>query len=233
MTDMLYHAATVILPVIVAIVFHEVAHGYAAWALGDPTAHERRRLSLNPLRHVDPVGTVLLPGALKLMGLPVFGWARPVPVTYARLRRPKRDMALVAAAGPATNALLAVLAAVALGLLLRWNAHGVTDDAATRFVAENLQNFVVINLFLGVFNLLPLPPFDGSRILRGVLPMAGARTLDRIEPYGIALFMGVFIVLPWLVPGLHVVDRLIAPPVDWLLERLDLLVQAVAGGASA
>lgn len=229
MNETLYLAATLILPIIFAIVFHEVAHGYAARALGDPTAHERGRLSLNPLRHIDPFGTLILPAMLKLAGLPVFGWAKPVPIGYARLRHPKRDMALVAAAGPASNIVLAMLAAVALGLLARASDTQPQPGAGVQFVADNLQNFLMVNLFLAVFNLLPLPPFDGSRILRGVLPRGGVRLLDRIEPIGIPLFFAVFIILPWLVPGLHIVDRLIGPPFEWLYDQFQHLAMMVAG----
>ncbi|MEO0033342.1 MAG: hypothetical protein RIS94_3100 [Pseudomonadota bacterium] len=229
MNDTLYQAATLVLPMIFAIVFHEVAHGLAARALGDPTAHERGRLSLNPLRHVDPFGTLILPGALKLMGLPVFGWAKPVPVTYWRLNNPKRDMAFVAAAGPATNLVLAVLAAVGIGLLVRLSDLDTTPGAVTLFVADNLKNFLVINIFLAVFNLLPLPPFDGSRILRGLLPAGGVRVLDRIEPMGIPLFFLIFVILPSLVPGLHLVDRVILPPISWLLDQFQHIAVLVAG----
>lgn len=229
MTDTLYLIATLVVPMVFAIVFHEVAHGWAARLLGDPTAYERGRLSLNPLRHVDPMGTLILPGLLKLMGLPVFGWAKPVPVSYARLRRPKRDMALVAAAGPLTNFVLAGLAAAAFGLLLRAVDPQAPPGAGVLFAADNLKNFIAINVFLGTFNLLPLPPFDGSRIVRGLAPAAGVRLLDRIEPVGIPLFMAVFIVLPWLFPGLHIIDRLIGPPMEWMLGLFEHIVALVAG----
>ncbi|MDF8335028.1 site-2 protease family protein [Novosphingobium cyanobacteriorum] len=234
MNDTLYTAATLVLPMIFAIVFHEVSHGYAARALGDGTAQERGRLSLNPLRHIDPFGTIILPGILKLSGLPVFGWAKPVPVNYGRLRTPKRDMALVAAAGPASNIVLALLTAVALGLLVRSvDYQSGAPGLGIQFLAENLQNFLVVNLFLALFNLLPLPPFDGSRILRGVLPRGGVRLLDRIEPIGIPLFFAVFVILPWLVPGLHIVDRIILPPVGWLLDHFVALASWIAGADPA
>ena len=174
-----YLIATLVVPMVFAIVLHEIAHGWAARMLGDPTAYERGRLSLNPLKHVDPMGTLILPGTLKLLGLPVFGWAKPVPVSYARLRNPKRDMAFVAAAGPLTNFVLAALSAVAFGLLLRGVDPQGTPGWGTLFVADNLKNFIAINVFLGTFNLLPLPPFDGSRIVRGLSPAAGVRLLDR------------------------------------------------------
>ncbi|WP_225206489.1 site-2 protease family protein [Novosphingobium huizhouense] len=229
MNSTLYSVATLVVPLVFAIVFHEVAHGWMARALGDPTAHERRRLSLNPLRHVDPVGTIILPGALKLMGLPVFGWAKPVPVNYRRLNNPKRDMAFVGAAGPVTNFVLALLAAVALGLLVRVADTQAEPGFWLRFAADNLQNFILINAFLGMFNLIPLPPFDGSRILRGLLPMSGARVMDRIEPYGILVFMGIFLVLPYLVPGLRLVDRIVLPPVQWLVEQYQHVAAWAAG----
>lgn len=229
MTNPFYVAATVIVPMVFAIVLHEIAHGWAARLLGDPTAYERGRLSLNPLRHVDPMGTLILPGMLKLLGLPVFGWAKPVPVSYARLRNPKRDMAFVAAAGPLTNFVLAALSAVAFGLLLRQLDPQAAPGPTTMFVVENLKNFIAINVFLGTFNLLPLPPFDGSRIVRGLSPAAGVRLLDRIEPIGIPLFMAVFIVLPWLFPGLHIVDRVIGPPMEWMLDQFGRIVTLAAG----
>ncbi|WP_421838525.1 site-2 protease family protein [Novosphingobium sp.] len=229
MTNPFYVAATVIVPMVFAIVLHEIAHGWAARLLGDPTAYERGRLSLNPLRHVDPMGTLILPGMLKLLGLPVFGWAKPVPVSYARLRNPKRDMAFVAAAGPLTNFVLAALSAVAFGLLLRQLDPQAAPGPTTMFVVDNLKNFIAINVFLGTFNLLPLPPFDGSRIVRGLAPAAGVRLLDRIEPIGIPLFMAVFIVLPWLFPGLHIVDRVVGPPMEWMLNQFEHIVALVAG----
>ncbi|WP_353227178.1 site-2 protease family protein [Novosphingobium sp.] len=233
MNQTLYDASTIILPLIFAIVFHEVAHGRMARLLGDPTASERGRLSLNPLRHVDPFGTIILPGALHLAGLPVFGWAKPVPVDYRRLRHPKRDMALVGAAGPVTNFVLAALSAVAIGLLARTLGPQATPSAGLTFAFDNLRNFIEFNCFLGMFNLLPLPPFDGSRILRGIAPWPLVRLLDRIEPYGMIVFAVIFVVLPQVAPSLHLVDRVLLPPVGWLLSQFAALASLVAGPGAA
>ena len=228
MDGTLYQAAALIVPLVIAIVFHEVAHGWVANALGDPTAKERRRLSLNPLRHVDPVGTVLVPGALKLMGGPVFGWAKPVPVIKERLRNPRFGMMAVAAAGPASNLLMAIVGAVALGLLV--GAVGNQQPADwTRFVALNLQNFLLINIFLALFNLLPIPPFDGSHIVEGLMPRSMARSYERLRPLGFPLILILLIVLPWLIPSFDPVGRVVVPPVEWVAERYLDLTRAVAG----
>jgi Zn-dependent protease len=233
MNATLYEAATFVLPVIFAIVFHEVAHGLVARSLGDATASERGRLSLNPLRHVDPFGTIILPGLLTLAHAPPFGWAKPVPVDYNRLGHPKRDMALVGAAGPASNFVLAGLTAVVIGLLARALGPNVRIGTGLAFVIANLENFVLVNCSLGMFNLLPLPPFDGSRILRGFLPWSGARLLDRIEPFGIIVFAVIFVVLPQAFPSLHLLDRFLIPPVAWLLDQFGALSSFVAGPAAA
>ena len=177
MNDTLYSLATVAIPMIVAIVFHEVAHGRMARLLGDHTAQDMGRLSFNPLRHVDPVGTVFLPGMLALAHAPVFGWAKPVPVDVRGLPHPRRAMMLVGAAGPAMNFALAVVAALGLGVMARL-APGA--GAVAQFVAANLVNFLAINLFLACFNLLPLPPFDGSHIVEGLLPRRAAQAYARL-----------------------------------------------------
>jgi Zn-dependent protease len=229
MTNPLYEGATIIVPLIFAIVFHEVAHGAVARMLGDPTASQRGRLSLNPLRHVDPFGTIILPGLLALVHAPVFGWAKPVPVDYNRLGHPKRDMAIVGAAGPMSNFILAALSAIAIGLIARSVGPDAEPGPGLTFLLDNLDNFILFNCFLGMFNLLPLPPFDGSRILRGFLPWPAARMLDRIEPYGIIVFALVFIVVPQVFPALHLVDRFLLPPVGWLLQQLGALSSVVAG----
>ena len=228
MNETIYNAAALIVPLIVAIVFHEVSHGWVANMLGDPTAKERRRLSLNPLRHVDPIGTVVLPGLLALVKAPVFGWAKPVPVIKQRLRNPRFGMMAVAAAGPGSNLVLAAVGAVLLGLLVR----GVGDAQPVeplRFIALNLSNFLSINIFLALFNLLPIPPFDGSHIVEGLLPPRAAEVYDRLRPFGFPLVFILLIGLPYLIPGFDLVSRVVLPPVQWLGNHYYALAEAVAG----
>jgi Zn-dependent protease len=222
--------ALVLIPcLVVAIVFHEVAHGYSALLLGDTTARDQHRLTLNPIRHVDPIGTLLVPGMLALAGAPVFGWAKPVPVRQDRLNNPRYGMMAVAAAGPATNFVLAAVGAIALGLL----APSVAPQAgeAPGLLAQGLFYFILINLFLGIFNLLPIPPFDGSHIVEGLLPPSLARNYRRLRPYGMLLFVGL-VALTWFAPQWGVLENTIGPPVNWALEKYLSLASAIAGKAS-
>lgn len=228
MTDTIYQAAALIIPLVLAIVFHEVAHGWTARALGDPTAAELNRLSLNPLRHVDPVGTILVPGMLKLAGLPVFGWAKPVPVIAERMRNPRVGMMLVAVAGPGMNLLMALLGAVALGLLVA-PYRDAEPTGVTAFVMLNLINFLAINVFLALFNLLPIPPFDGSHVVEGLLPRRAAAVYAASRPYAFFLMVGLLVVLPTIAPELDVVRRFLLPPVDWTMDQYLAVVKAVAG----
>jgi Zn-dependent protease len=228
MNDAIFQVAALVLPLIFAIVFHEVAHGWTARALGDPTAAEMKRLSLNPLRHVDPIGTIVLPGFLKLVGAPVFGWAKPVPVNFRRLRNPRLGMMVVAAAGPGSNLVLAALAAVGMGLLARAFAGGEEPSLFWLFIAANLQNFLLINIFLALFNLLPIPPFDGSHIVEGLLPRRAAAHYARLRPYGFPLLFILLLVIPWLFPGLGVVERIVLPPVEWAHDVFIGIVKAIA-----
>jgi Zn-dependent protease len=229
MTGTLFQILALAPALVFAIVFHEVAHGWTALALGDPTAKERRRLSLNPLRHVDPVGTLVVPGVLLLAGAPAFGWAKPVPVIQQRLRNPRVGMMAVAAAGPLTNLVMAAFGAVAIGLL----AHGGNppDGSFGGYVLLALSYFVLINVFLAFFNLLPIPPFDGSHILEGLLPRSWASVYRRLRPVGMVLFLGL-VALSWYGPTSGVLGHVIGPPVDWMIGRFDALAGLVAGNNS-
>ncbi len=189
-----FTASVWVLPVLIAVTFHEAAHGWTAWRLGDDTAHRMGRVTVNPLRHIDPFGTVLLPGLMLFAsgGRMMFGFAKPVPVNFAALRRPRRDMVLVALAGPGSNMALALLSAAALHLL------ALLPEDLYQWVGYNLVNSVRINLLLCVFNMLPIPPLDGGRVAVGLLPGALARRLARLERLGMVIILfGVFI-LPWI-----------------------------------
>jgi Zn-dependent protease len=212
--NMVYQIAVWLVPLVIAIVFHEVAHGLVARRLGDPTAEERGRLSFNPIRHIDPFGTVILPLILAVTHAgAIFGWARPVPVNYARLRNPRRDMVLVALAGPGMNLLLAIVgAAILLGTMSWW---GVQDNIGV-FLATNALNFIFINIFLGVFNLLPVPPFDGGHVVEGLLPPPAAVQFRKIGRFSLLVMVVLLLVLPAL--GVNVVGRVVGPIVDGIAK---------------
>lgn len=230
MNQTLFEAAALIIPLIFAIVFHEVAHGLVARLLGDPTAQEQRRLSLNPLRHVDPMGTVILPGMLALAKLPVFGWAKPVPVNARRLRNPRYGMMAVAAAGPLSNLVLAAIGAMALGLMA--GSYGDAKPVGAALLAATALNyFIMVNVFLAFFNLLPLPPFDGSHIVEGLLPRGVAvQAYARLRPFGMLLLFALLLVVPYLFPEARVIERLVLPPVQWMLGHYAGLASAIAAG---
>ena len=233
MTDTLLMALILIPGLIIAIVFHEVAHGWTALLLGDPTAQEQNRLSLNPIRHVDLWGTLLVPGGLALAGLPVFGWAKPVPVNMRRLRNPRFGMMAVAAAGPGTNFLLAGVGAVALGLLAASGMVLAGPDQGPGLLATGLFTFIGLNVLLAMFNLLPIPPFDGSHIIEGLLPDGAARVYSRLRPFGLALMFGLLLVIPWVLdvlglPPLGIIERFVLPLTDWVQGFYLALAQGIA-----
>ena len=212
----LFQIATWLVPLIIAIVFHEIAHGLVARRLGDRTAEERGRLSLNPIRHVDPFGTLILPLLLAISHAPIFGWAKPVPVNYRRLHSPRRDMVLVALAGPGMNLLLAIVGAAVLAVALSYSSD--PNGLATTLIAGNALNFVLINLFLAVFNLLPIPPFDGGHVVQGLLPPPLAQSFGKIGRYALLVLVVLLLVLPML--GINVVGHLVSPLVDRLATGL-------------
>lgn len=213
MIDWLPELAVAVLATVLAITLHEAAHGYAALGLGDDTAARAGRLSLNPLRHVDPVGTVLLPGILVAVQLltigrveAMFGWAKPVPVDIMRLRNPRFGMVLVAAAGPAMNVFLAWCAAMLAHPLE--SLDGIVPPAALELGVRFIVLSILANLLLGLFNLIPIPPLDGGRIMVGILPAPLARPLARLEGAGLLIVMLMIFILPRLSPSLD--------PVGWI-----------------
>lgn len=206
----LIEISLVALPAIVAITFHEAAHGYVARHFGDDTAEKRGRLTLNPLKHIDLFGTILLPALLVLMNTGfLFGYAKPVPVNPAALHHPRRDMVFVAAAGPGMNLLLA-----ALSFLLLYPA-ALAGPSAGQWLATVLLNSILINLLLAFFNLIPLPPLDGGKVAVGLLPQAIAAPLAGLERFGFLILIAVFLLLPMLGEKFGVNLNLFA----WLVER--------------
>jgi Zn-dependent protease len=186
-----YALSVWVLPLVIAITFHEAAHGFVAHMLGDDTAYKLGRVSFNPLRHIDPFGTLMLPALLLLSHSPfLFGYAKPVPVNFRRLREPRSGMVLVALAGPVTNILLALAAALSFYLV------DIIPANASQWFVDNLQNMILINVVLAVFNMMPIPPLDGGRVAVGLLPRPLAVPLSRLEPFGMLILIGILILLP-------------------------------------
>jgi Zn-dependent protease len=204
----LYKISIWAIPVLFAITLHEVAHGWVARYFGDRTAEMLGRLSLNPLRHIDPIGTVLVPGLLLAVGGPLFGWAKPVPVATSALPNPRRTMVLVALAGPVANLFMAVVWCVVLGAIARVNGNATLDG----WIALMAQAGIWINVVLAVFNLLPIPPLDGGRVLTGLLPPRLSARLEKIEPVGLFIVLGLsaFGLFGWLFnPAYRIIGRII------------------------
>ena len=227
MAATIYQASTWVLPVVLAVTFHEAAHGFVALRFGDDTALRARRVTFNPFNHIDPFGTVILPALLLLGsgGRLLFGYAKPVPVNFNRLRDPRHDMVWVALAGPGTNVLLAI----ASSLLF----YGVVffPPSPADWIAANLVHSLQINAALCVFNMLPLPPLDGGRVAVGLLPRALAYPLARLEPYGIPILLVLLFVLPWVGGQIGVNLNILTYVIGVPMQALIHFVLAVTGQA--
>ncbi|MEE8258831.1 MAG: site-2 protease family protein [Sphingomonadales bacterium] len=216
MEEILLRISVMALPILLAITLHEAAHGYVANYFGDPTAKRLGRLSLNPIKHIDPFGTIILPAALFFIGGFIFGYAKPVPVTAENLRNPKSDMVWVALAGPAANIFLAFMGGVLLLLL------PIIPGAAHDWFANNLTFLIFFNFLIALFNMLPLPPLDGGRVVAGLLPGPLAYKFNQIERYGFIILLGLIFLLPMLFSSLgirfNLLQVLIFDPAYWLTD---------------
>jgi Zn-dependent protease len=221
----LLEASTLVVPVVIAVTFHEAAHGFVAYRLGDDTAWQAGRVTFNPIKHIDLLGTIILPGLLLLSssGRFMFGYAKPVPVNFRRLNHPRQDMVWVAIAGPATNVLLAIVSSLLL------YGVGLIPASSANWVATNLWNSIQFNALICVFNMLPLPPLDGGRVAVGLLPDALAMPLARLERYGMIILLLLLFLLPYIGEqighNLNVIGWLISVPADALIR----LVLALTG----
>ncbi len=214
MDGILYIISIWMLPVLLAITMHEAAHGWTAWKLGDDTAKQMGRVTFNPLAHIDPFGTVILPSILIMAGGVLFGWAKPVPVVFSRLGNPRRDMVLVAAAGPGINIGLAIVSAISLYFV------DLQRSLFDEWVARNLINSININFLLAIFNMIPMPPLDGGRIAVGLLPYKLAVPLARLERAGLFILIGLIFILPMLGSqlglDLNIFGWLVGGPLEFL-----------------
>jgi Zn-dependent protease len=222
----LYSLSVWVLPLVIAITFHEAAHAFVAHRLGDKTAWELGRVSFNPIRHIDPFGTLMLPAMLLLSHSPfLFGYAKPVPVNFQALNNPRLDMVFVALAGPATNILLALVAALAL------HALPFVPANAAQWIFDNLKNALIINVVLAVFNMMPIPPLDGGRVAVGLLPRPLSAPLARLEPFGMLILIGILILLPLAGSqfglNLNIISVLLRSATDFII-RLLLVITANA-----
>ena len=208
LSEIIYNLTTWIFPLLLTIVLHEVAHGVVAYQFGDSTAKRAGRLTLNPLDHIDLYGTIIIPAFLLIVQAPVlFGWAKPVPVNFNALNNPKRDMGIVALAGPVANFVLAILFAVIGKFFLMLLPDGL---ALTRWVFDNMRNGIGLSLIIGIFNLLPILPLDGGRIVASLLPMRYSEIYQRSEPYGFMILLGLLFILPLI--GIN--------PIQWFIGTL-------------
>ena len=220
----LYTASTWIIPVLLAVTLHEAAHGYAARRFGDNTAWMMGRVTLNPFKHVDPFGTIILPGILLLARSPfLFGYAKPVPVNFDALRNPRRDMVFVALAGPGTNIVLAFISALLLYLAR------LAPEPASDWITQNLVNSIIINVILAVFNMLPIPPLDGGRVAVGLLPAPLAKRYAGLEPYGFFIILLIIFVLPLAGQNLGVDLNFFSRFIAWVSGGVINMILSVTG----
>jgi Zn-dependent protease len=221
-SGLLSRLSVMVLPVVLAITLHEAAHGFVAYRCGDDSAWKLGRVTVNPLRHIDLYGTILLPLLLLLVsgGRFMFGYAKPVPVAFARLRRPRRDMVLVAIAGPAANLALALVSAALVRLVVAMGPGGAFVD----WITENLYISVLVNLILAIFNMLPLPPLDGGRVAVGLLPLPLAVPLARLERFGIPILIALIVLVPLIAASsghhLDLIAYLVDRPLSWLMGAM-------------
>jgi len=210
---MIHDATTWVLPILIAIPLHEAAHGFVAYLCGDRTAYMLGRVSANPLKHVDPMGTILLPAMMWFAGGFLFGYAKPVPVNYRQLRHPRRDSVFVAAAGPAANLIIATISA-----LLFYGAVYL-PGAAQDFAAHTLWNSMQLNVWLAVFNMIPIPPLDGGRVAVGLLPRPLAMRLAKVERYGMMILIGL-IILGSVQPQFNILGWILGPASSYVLTGI-------------
>ncbi len=213
----------VALPLLLAITLHEAAHGWVAWKLGDNTAKSLGRVSFNPLVHIDPFGTVILPVLMLVTSGFMFGWAKPVPVNFRALKSPRRDMVLVALAGPGANVLLMFIAAIL------YNFLPLVPEVAHLWISENLYYMIFLNAILAVFNMLPIPPLDGGRVAVGLLPYPFSRYMARLEPYGMLILISLLFIIPlgarYLGINFSIFRYIILPPVEALISLFEPLTR--------
>lgn len=218
MDNMIYTLTTWVIPLLLCVILHEIAHGFVAMKLGDYTAKATGRLTLNPKEHIDPVGSLLVPGFLLVMNAPfLFGWAKPVPVDYRNLRRPKRDMGLVAAAGPAANILLAIAFVIIAKIVLLF-----PDSQMKIWAFQNLQNGVALSIALAIFNLFPILPLDGGRIVTSVLPLRYSIEYQKTERYGFFILIGLLFIGPMI--GLNIIGWFVNTLYPFFIGLLSLFM---------